>query len=224
MYATIFIMKEQYFTPESIHKLSSQWLNKYARPKRLKSQPFDINRAALLVLDLQEYFLNPESHAYIPSAKAILPGINQAISFFRTNQRLIIATKHVNSKNDAGMMATWWSEIMTENHLLIGLHPDLDLKEEEIIQKKQYDAFYQSELAGLLDTSQIDQLVIGGVLTHLCCETTARAAFVQGYEVYFLVDGTATYNQKFHEATLQNLAHGFAVLTSVENLVEGLKI
>ena len=123
-------MKEQYFTPESIHTLSSQWLNEYARPKRLKSQPFDVNRAALLVLDMQNYFLNPDSHAYIPSATAILPGINQAISFFRTNQRPIIATKHVNSKNDAGMMAAWWSEIMTENHQLIGLHPDLDLKEE----------------------------------------------------------------------------------------------
>ena len=122
------------------------------------------------------------------------------------------------------MMAAWWSEIMTENHQLIGLHPDLDLKEEEIIHKHQYDAFYQSELSALLDASQIDQLVIGGVMTHLCCETTARAAFVQGYEVYFMVDGTATYNQKFHKATLQNLAHGFAVLTSVEDLVEGLKI
>jgi len=222
--ATIFLMKEQYFTPESIHTLSSRWLKAYARPKRLKSQPFDINRAALLVLDMQEYFLNPESHAYIPSAKAILPGINLAISYFRTNHRPIIATKHVNSRNDAGMMASWWSEIMTESHLLIGLHPDLDLKEEEIIQKKQYDAFYQSELTTFLNTSQIDQLVISGVMTHLCCETTARTAFVQGYEVYFLVDGTATYNQKFHKATLQNLAHGFAVLTSVEDLVEGLKI
>lgn len=224
MCATIFLMKEQYFTPESIHALSSQWLTEYARPKRLKSQPFDINRAALLVLDMQKYFLNPDSHAYIPSATAILPGINQAISFFRTNQRPIIATKHVNSKNNAGMMAAWWSEIMTENHQLIGLHPDLDLKEEEIIHKNQYDAFYQSELSALLDASQIDQLVIGGVMTHLCCETTARAAFVQGYEVYFLVDGTATYNQKFHMATLQNLAHGFAVLISVEDLVEGIKI
>ena len=122
------------------------------------------------------------------------------------------------------MMAAWWSEIMTENHQLIGLHPDLDLKEEEIIHKHQYDAFYQSELSALLDASQIDQLVIGGVMTHLCCETTARAAFVQGYEVYFMVDGTATYNQKFHKATLQNLAHGFAVLISVEDFVEGLKI
>ncbi len=136
MCATIFLMKERYFTSESIHRLSSQWLNAYARPERLKSQPFDINRAALLVLDMQEYFLNPDSHAYIPSAKAILPGINQAISYFRTNHRPIIATKHVNSINDAGMMAAWWSEIMTENHPLIGLHPDLDLK--EAIDRKQF--------------------------------------------------------------------------------------
>ena len=50
-------------------------------------------------------------------------------------------------------------------------------------------------------------------MTHLCCETTARSAFVHGYEVFFLVDGTATYNQDFHRASLMNLAHGVAVLS-----------
>ncbi|MCD4801936.1 MAG: isochorismatase family protein, partial [Anaerolineales bacterium] len=48
--------------------------------------------------------------------------------------------------------------------------------------------------------------------------TSARAAFVQGYEVFFLVDGTATYNREYHQASIQNLAHGFAVLTMIEDL------
>jgi len=62
--------------------------------------------------------------------------------------------------------------------------------------------------------------VVCGVMTHLCCETTAREAFVRGFEVFFPVDGTASYNQKFHEASLQNLAHGFAILTTVEQLLQ----
>jgi bifunctional isochorismate lyase/aryl carrier protein len=58
-------------------------------------------------------------------------------------------------------------------------------------------------------------------MTHLCCETTARAAFVAGYEVFFLVDGTASYNEEFHISTLKNLAHGFAVLTTTSQLLKG---
>ena len=55
-------------------------------------------------------------------------------------------------------------------------------------------------------------MVVSGVMTHLCCETTARSAFVRGFEVFFLIDGTATYNKEHHLATLLNLSHGFANL------------
>ena len=47
-------------------------------------------------------------------------------------------------------------------------------------------------------------------MTHLCCESTARSAVVRGFEVFFLIDGTATYNQQFHFGSLYNLAHGVA--------------
>ena len=179
---------------------------------------FDIERAALLILDMQSYFLNPDSHAYIPSAKAILPGLNQVAAFFRSKKRPVIATKHINTVEDAGMMDSWWSELITDNHTLSDIHPDLKITGDEVLSKPQYDAFYQSELTAVLNAFGIDQLVIGGVMTHLCCETTTRAAFVRGFEVFFLVDGTATYNREYHQASLQNLAHGFAVLTMIEDL------
>ncbi len=94
----------------------------------------------------------------------------------------------------------------------------MKITRDEVLIKSQYDAFYHSELTAVLNTYGIDQLVIGGVMTHLCCETSARAAFVRGFEVFFLVDGTATYNREYHQASLQNLAHGFAVLTMTEDL------
>ena len=218
MCATIFLMKEQYFSPETINDLSRQWLKAYSWPKRTESQLFDIERAALLILDMQGYFLNPDSHAYIPSAKAIVPGLNQIAAYFRSKKRPVIATKHINTVEDAGLMGSWWSELITDNHSLSDIHPDLGIIRDEVLSKSQYDAFYQSELTAVLNTKRIDQLVIGGVMTHLCCETTARAAFVRGFEVFFLVDGTATYNREYHQASLQNLAHGFAVLTTIEDL------
>ncbi|MGB2956622.1 MAG: hypothetical protein WBB64_11725, partial [Anaerolineales bacterium] len=100
MCATIFLMKEQYFSPETIYDLSRQWLKVHSRPEKAESQLFDIERAALLILDMQGYFLNPDSHAYIPSAKAIVPGLNQIAAFFRSKKRPVIATKHINTVED----------------------------------------------------------------------------------------------------------------------------
>ena len=215
-------MREQYFTRESIQDLSRKWLKAFANPNKMDAHQIDIdiNRAALLLLDMQRYFLDPDSHAFIPSAGAIIPGLNCLSELFRFNMRPVIATQHINTAEDAGMMSTWWSDLLTYDHPMINLDPDLDIKEGEILAKSQYNAFYQSDLANILDRSNTEQLVICGVMTHLCCETTAREAFVRGFEVFFPVDGTASYNQKFHQASLQNLAHGFAILTTVEQLLQ----
>ncbi|PIV27689.1 MAG: isochorismatase, partial [Anaerolineae bacterium CG03_land_8_20_14_0_80_58_20] len=45
------------------------------------------------------------------------------------------------------------------------------------------------------------------------CETTARSAFVRGFEVFFCADGTATYTKELHRSTLLNLSHGVAIPT-----------
>lgn len=55
-------------------------------------------------------------------------------------------------------------------------------------------------------------------MTHLCCETTARSAFIRGFDVFFTIDGTATYNEDFHFGTLYNLAHGFAVPLLIDEI------
>lgn len=176
-----------------------------------------------MILDMQDYFLDPDSHAYIPSGEAILPQLNQIIGLFRQAGRPVLATRHANSEKNAGMMGTWWSELLTEDHPLGKLHPSLQIEPREIVLKAQYDAFYESDLDRKLSEMGVEQVVVGGVMAHLCCETTARAAFVRGYQVYFLIDGTATYTEDFHKATLRNLAHGFAVLTTVKDLIgEGL--
>jgi isochorismate hydrolase len=212
-------MKEIYFTEDSIGDLSSEWLAEYARSRKIADQPFDIHRAGLLILDMQEYFLNADSHAYIPSGRTIIPGLNKLAASFRSVERPVIATQHINSPEDAGMMASWWAELITGDHALVNLSSALDIKPDEILIKNQYDAFFESSLKEVLDVKNVEQLVIGGVMTHLCCETTARSGFVQGYEIFFLVDGTATYNREYHLATLRNLAHGIAVLTTSESLL-----
>lgn len=61
-----------------------------------------------------------------------------------------------------------------------------------------------------------------GVMTNLCCETTAREAFVKGFRVFFSTDATATLDLELHEATLKNLAYGFAYLVDCDRLQDGL--
>ena len=113
-------------------------------------------------------------------------------------------------------MGSWWRDLISiENHHH-AIIPEFDYSNRFVMRKNQYDAFYGTALEEILQRKNVSQVLISGVMTHLCCETTARSAFMRGFEVFFLVDGTATYNQDHHLATLLNLAHGFAtpMLTS----------
>ncbi len=177
--------------------------------------PFTPTHSALLVLDMQSYFLDPASHAYIPSAAAILPGIKALIQAYRSQHLPVIFTRHANTLQDAGMMSVWWRDRITLDNPLSQIAPELDVADSPVILKTQYDAFYNTALEAMLRQAGVVRVLVSGVMAHLCCETTARSAFGRDFEVFFLVDGTATYNPGFHQASLLNLAHGFASLLLV---------
>lgn len=180
---------------------------------------FNIRQSALIVTDMQEYFLNKNSHAYIPASESIVEDISSLVSVFRKNNRPVIFTRHINTKENAGMLSAWWSDIITEENYS-GLTEKLDTHGAKIIIKTQYDAFYKTELEDYLKSQQVKSVVITGVATHLCCETTARAAFVRGFEVFFPVDCTATYDEEFHLSASRNLSHGFAHVTRCPDLLK----
>ncbi|MBT3391538.1 MAG: isochorismatase family protein [Chloroflexi bacterium] len=210
-------VKERYFSSNTIDIQAAQMLHQVSsRPRELALIP---KHSALLVLDMQEYFLSPESHAYIPSAAAILPGLQNLIDAFSQRNCPIFFTQHINTPENAAMMGQWWREIIFIENPLSVIAPQFDTRAGVILQKPQYDAFYQTDLDDRLRRLNVSQLVICGVMTHLCCETTARSAFVRGFEIFFPVDGTATYNAVFHGATLTNLAHGFAHLCLIADIL-----
>ena len=80
-------MKQAYFTPESIHHTAQEMRQRMAAYKRGHLPPFTPLDSALLILDMQDYFLDPESHAFIPSAPAILPNLKALIDAY-TQHRL----------------------------------------------------------------------------------------------------------------------------------------
>jgi isochorismate hydrolase len=210
-------MKETYFTTENLEAQSKELLDSLAHLR--KDRPFNPGSAALLVLDMQRYFLAEDSHAFIPSAPAILPNIKRLQHTFLEAHRPVIQTRHINSLQDAGQMKTWWKRLITAGTPHSHLVPQLRHHQVIPLVKSQYDAFYRTNLEALLREKKIEQVVITGVMTHLCCETTARSAFVRGFEVFFTIDATATYNREFHRAALLNLSHGFTVSVPAKEIL-----
>ncbi|MFQ6083448.1 MAG: isochorismatase family protein [Candidatus Aminicenantia bacterium] len=215
-------MKKPYFTSGSIHQKSIKMLHKIKNYMQKDNIVFIPNQSALLVLDMQKYFLKDFSHAYIPSAQVIIPGIKELIKGYLTKRFPVIFTRHLNSTQNAKLMAKWWKDLITEENPLSEIIDELDVSNSIILEKNQYDAFYETPLEDILKKKGVNQIVICGVMTHLCCETTARSAFVRGFEVFFTIDGTATYNEKFHLATFLNLSHGFAKPVLVKEILTSL--
>ena len=213
-------MKESYFTAGSLEQKALELCRPFEGQRARRLERFAPAQSALLVLDMQDYFIEAASHAWVPSAAAILPGIQALVEAYQGRGWPVIFTQHLNTPADAGQMAAWWRELLTAENPLSQVTPQLEPAQGQVIPKNQYDAFYATPLEARLRKLGVSQVVVCGLMTHLCCETTARSAFVRGFEVFFCVDGTATYNETFHRASLLNLAHGFAALALVKELLQ----
>lgn len=206
-------MKETYFTPTNLTEKSRAMLAELEPLcQRHAGQTFTTGLAALLVLDMQAYFLQESSHAFVPSAAAILPNVTRLVETFAASGRPVFFTRHVDTDAEAGSMAAWWRDLLRPDAPESRIVPALDTSRGMVICKRQYDAFYETALEDELRRLGVTQVAVTGVMTHLCCETTARSAFMRGFQVFFCVDGTASYTEAFQRAALLNLAHGFSRL------------
>lgn len=174
-------------------------------------------KCALLVIDMQEYFRDV--------ASSIIGNTLSIIESCRSKDMRIIFTRHghENDPKDLGMLGEWWGDFIQygskEWELLKALSPnDYD----GIIDKNRYNAFHGTGLDESLKSIKVDELIITGVLTNCCCETTAREAFVRDYRVFFMADATATVNDDLHLSSLKNLAFGFAHILSTNELCRHL--
>jgi len=216
-------LKEKYFEKKNIYKTSKSFLKEIEHLRKKHKINLKTKNIALLILDMQRYFLDKSSHAFIPSAPEIVENIKKIENIFLEKNLPVILTKHINTSKNAKMMKLWWKDLIKEESIFSEIIPELMNKKAKIIKKSQYDAFYGTELEKFLKRKRIKQIIITGVMTHLCCETTARSAFVRNFEVFFVIDGTATYNRKFHKATLINLAHGFAIPLLTEEIIKNFE-
>ena len=209
-------LKEHYLTPGDIEENAVRLIPEAA----VRGPEFDLARAAMLILDMQSYFLDEKSHAFVPDAPAIVSGLAGLARRFGAAGRPVVMTRHSNTDDNAGMIKTWWNDILEPGAPGTALEPILEDLSTAVVAKAQYDAFYETALEDILRDSGSEQVVVTGVMTHLCVETTARSAFVRGFAVFVPADGTATYNRDFHAASLLNLSHGTAAMTTCSRLME----
>ena len=93
------------------------------------------------------------------------------------------------------------------------------LPDEPVVTKHRFSSFHNTDLETVLRARSIRTVVLAGVASNVCVETTAREAFVRDYYVVFLSDGTATYSGPSHESTLRVIDQFFGQVASVDEVI-----
>lgn len=175
--------------------------------------PIDLKNSALLVVDMQRYFLRPGAEAFLDPPADLVANVTELIERFRRAKRPVIFTRHANRRNaPPSQIRRWWGDDLPFDG---DADAELDdriapLPDETVLTKETYSAFEGTELDSLLRKGGVDTLVICGVMTNVCVETTARHAFVKDYQPVVVSDACAGKNARFHESSIAALGYAFA--------------
>ncbi|MBD3881368.1 cysteine hydrolase [Phormidium tenue FACHB-886] len=186
--------------------------------------PDDLTRLALVIIDMQRDFLEPGGFGDalgndVERLQAIVPTLKQLLEFFRLHKLPVFHTiechapdlsdcppaklKRGNSSlkiGDAGGMGRILVRGEVGNDIIPELQP---LPGEILIPKPGKGAFYNTELEKHLTEKRITHLLITGVTTEVCVQTTMREANDRGYECLMVEDCTESYFPSFKQATLE---------------------
>lgn len=197
----------------------------YESGHRKRVHPFSYENSVLLIVDMQKYFFDKSSHAFLKPAPAILPNVRDILDAYRNLGLPVIFTRHAYAADeDPGIMKTWWSELEADGDPLAEVVDELEpVPGEPVLMKGRYSAFVGTNLERRLRKLGVERILITGVMTHLCCESTARDAFMKDFEVFFTIDGTASENDELHLSSLMTLTDGFVMPITTSEVLRCLK-
>jgi len=219
------VIVEPYVTEKNIESKTREWLERI-RPCNQHKMRLNVAASALMVIDMQEFFLDAASPTFTCGGVAILPNLKRLIDVYRQAGRPVIFTRHVHHPGDldCGIMGWWWKGKCIEGSPESEIHADLaPLPDDKIVDKHRYSAFYNTDLETVLRCLGVEDVVVSGVMTNLCCESTARDAYYRDYRVFFPADGTGSICEEMHLASLLNLAFGFAYVTTCDAVMGELR-
>jgi nicotinamidase-related amidase len=185
-------------------------------------------RTALVNVDLQNFFVErtPEGHT-------VLGRVNRLAAECRTAGILVIHTSHVlrPDGSNMGVLGELRSDLKEHGFLNEGtrtaaLHEELEIAPGDILlEKPRFGAFHGTDLELILRQRGIDTIIISGISTPVCCDTTAREANARDFRVLFLSDATASTGAgpeeaaKYQQATLEIIDGLFGQVLTLDEVL-----
>ena len=197
-------------------------------------------QVALLVIDVQREYFDPEGPAHVPAGAAALPRIVDLVAAFRSRAKPVVFVQHLHRPDgsDAGRMGDFGSPddppSFVEGTPRVELLDELGVGPDDIVvRKRRYNSFHGTDLESILRTLGVRSVVVTGLMTSFCCETTARDAHGRDYEVIFVsdanagpdlqrLDGTPIPHTEVLEHTMAALAAGFAEVVPAAEVIARL--
>jgi nicotinamidase-related amidase len=212
----------------------------------------DWQRSALLVVDMQNYGCNPraglgpmlaerhpETSAYVVErlTNVVVPNAERLVGAFRSAGRHVVFTRHGplladgsdmiarRRRRDADAVAATdvpalWHRGTFEHELIEALAP---ADGELVLDKNTSSAFNSTGIEWLLRNMGVEALVVVGMATDMCVETTARDAADRGFEVIVVEDATITFFERHHRAALSGFARVFGQVWSTDEVLQALR-
>lgn len=166
------------------------------------------NKTALIIIDVQNFYWKEETHdEYISDLKRI---IDEA----RKREFLVIYVKHV------------WGD--KPEDIIFHIREEIKpLPSEPVVVKRTPGSFFQTELEKLLQNRMIENVIITGMKTNHCCDTTIRESSARGYKTFVIKEGVRTFDltgidgEVIPRETIQyvtlSILQGFAKCISLED-------
>ncbi len=220
-------MKRQNYIQSDFPGQAAEWLRLATDGVRPRSQiQFELKRCALVVVDMNRYFTHPDGECYLPATEAMVPGLVRLLNAWRAREGMVVFARHGHrGPDDLGMFGKFFSGYIQAGSRDAQLIDDLCVQSQErVVDKRTYDAFFETPLLTELQSTGISQVMVSGVLTHMCVESTVRSAFCRGLEVFVPVDGTAADTEENHLSSLGIMARTTAVLNTVDGFLEMLPV
>jgi biuret amidohydrolase len=200
----------------------------------------DPRKTAVIVIDMQNCFVEKSPFA-APAGMQVLERVNRVVAKYREHGSLIIFARHVVRKDHSNIgllgdvLPPVKGGIIDEDRPTAALHTKLDVRVGDIVlAKPRFGAFLSTDLELILRSKAIDTVIIGGIATNVCCDTTARDASMRDFRVLFLRDGTATFDfpdvagmgvvsaEDMQRAICTTLAFAFGEVLSCEEAIAKL--
>ncbi|MCR4456462.1 isochorismatase [Pseudescherichia sp. L3] len=190
-------------------------------PQNKVSWAFEPERAALLIHDMQDYFINFWGEN-CPMMAQVVANIAALREFCKQHNIPVYYTAQPKeqSDEDRALLNDMWGPGLTrkpeEQQVIAALAPD---EEDSVLVKWRYSAFHRSPLEQMLKESGRNQLLIAGVYAHIGCMTTATDAFMRDIKPFMVADALADFSRDEHLMALNYVAGRSGRVVMTEDLL-----